>query len=153
MKPWIMPALMAALAYGTYMIPLKAALAGRSGGTISTVPANVLAGISLGILAVSALFLAFARGSVPARIGTDPTSLGMGALAGSIWAVAIILVIHLLKDPNVSLSRVSPLFNANVLVPVLMGIFVFKEVPAGAAMVKVILGTFMILAGSYVVSS
>ncbi|MBL0387720.1 hypothetical protein JJB07_13850 [Tumebacillus sp. ITR2] len=150
MKTWVLAGLVAALAYGVYSLPLKYLSSDR----YMKAPLELVAlGLALGVLVTGGVF-AWLRGGMPML--ATPTmwrGLLLGAAAGSIWLIGTLTVTAAFRDPATNMSQLIPLVNANTLVAVLGGLLVFRELANGADLIKILVGSVLMMIGGYVLSS
>jgi transporter family protein len=104
--------------------------------------------VGLGVVALG-LFMQIV---LPDATETSKVGLTSSFLLGIFWGMGNILVAIALVKFSVPISKLSPIYNINTLVVVLLGLFFFaewKEVES----TKLLLGTCLIIAGSLLVTS
>lgn len=146
MESWLLYGLLAAVFYGTSTIAFKVAtseqhLAGKAGHVLIF----VLVGIAIVVLAYAFLV------EKNLQIAESSKALGVGMLAGILWALGTAVVFIALKS-GADVARIVPIFNTNTLIAVVLGIVLLKELPAAADQMKVIAGAVLIVIGSFLVS-
>ena len=78
-------------------------------------------------------------------------STSLLVIAGVIWAVGFIAIAIAISQ-KADISRLAPIYNTNTLIAVLLGIFLLREIPNAAQMIKVIAGAVLIVIGAVLVS-
>ena len=150
MKAWVLAGIVAAFAYGLYSLPLKY----LSSDKYMRAPIEVIAlGLALGVVVTGGVF-AWLRGGL--TMASDPRTWPMlliGAAAGAIWLTGTLTVTGAFRDPATNVSQLIPLVNANTLVAVLGGLIVFREMANGADISRILIGSAVIMAGSYILST
>ena len=141
MPNWIVYGIIAAVCFGVTNVLFKVA---QQKGNLSPYYLSFL--IALGAVIVSGLFLAF-NPSFQFELKSNSLALA----AGIVWAVGMILVAVAIAQ-KADISRLSPIFNANTLVTVLLGIIFLKELPDVSQMFRVVAGAVLIVIGAVLVS-
>jgi len=141
MQNWVVYGVIAAVCFGVTNILFKVA---QQKGNLSPYYLSFL--IALGAVFVSGLFLAF---NPDFQFELKSNSLALAA--GVVWAVGMILVAVAIAQ-KADISRLSPIFNANTLVTVLLGIVFLKELPDVSQMFRVVAGAVLIVVGAVLVS-
>jgi transporter family protein len=143
MKSWILLGLMASFCWGSFVIVNKVAL--RQGPLSPFLAALAMGGGAVVCFGAAALM---AR---PSWSG-PPRGLWLSGVAGAIWALGMICMIAALSR-GADVARLTPLYNTNTLVAVLLGLLVLKETPADAAgWVRLLVGAFLVTAGGVLVA-
>jgi len=68
-----------------------------------------------------------------------------------LWALGQLFAILALVN-KAPVSRLTPIYNTNTLVAVLLGIILLRELPTGASTIKVLIGAVLIVIGGILVS-
>lgn len=106
--------------------------------------------ITVGItVLVIGLVGALAQGSISEQFTLK--GMGVGVLAAASWAVAMLLITLALTRFATPVSVLTPIFNTNTLVAVLLGLWVFAEYKQ-VQMAPLLLGASLITVGGILVS-
>ncbi|MGZ6550793.1 MAG: hypothetical protein ACXVDJ_11005, partial [Tumebacillaceae bacterium] len=70
-----------------------------------------------------------------------------------IWMTGTLTVTAAFRNPQTNLSQLIPLVNANTLVAVLGGLIVFRELANGVDLMRVLVGSVVIMIGGYILST
>lgn len=106
---------------------------------------TVLVGLGIGIIAVGLIVKL-----LTSETAIEVNKLKFPVLIGLVLGLGVFLVTKAFADPNAKVSQLIPLINANTLVSVVLGLTLLKEYQT-APLLKVILGTLLILFGSIVI--
>ncbi len=137
--------ILAALAYGASTFFVKLSTSDKHFGVSQ--PVFML----LMLIGIAIVFAANAMTSNGLALPSDPLALGACVTAGILWGLGMVSVVLALSG-GADISRLTPIFNTNTLVAVILGILVLGELPASPDKFKVIAGALMIVAGSVLVS-
>lgn len=132
---------LAAVIWGTYVVLLKVA-------TYRLHPSLVFGVMTLGI--ILALAVAFPWRSNNMNLFTPGASLAL--LAGLLWGVGMAFMTQALSFPSTAVSRLTPLYNVNSLVAVMLGILLLQEVPQPSKLLIVVSGALLVVVGGYLVT-
>ncbi len=143
-QTWILLAVAAALFWGAWIIAAKVAMGEKYFG-INPAYASlfVLAGIAVVIL-----------GNIAIEGFSMPKSMpGIAAatVAGALWALGMVASFKALQA-GADVAKLTPLYNTNTLVAVVLGIILLHELPQAGQMVKVVVGALLIVVGSVLVA-
>lgn len=141
MQNWVFYGIVAAICFGINTILYKIA---SQKGNFSPAFGSLVFGI--GIL-IAFLVYFFAKPSL--QFEWKSTTLAIAA--GIIWAI-VFLAIAIAIAQKADVARLAPLYNANTLLAVLLGIVFLKEIPDVSQMFRVIAGAMLIVIGSILVS-
>lgn len=142
MASWVTCGIGASLAWGVYVVLLKKATSEQYHHLISSIAFLMM---SLGILATSiGGFFLGSNGGISVGEGT-----GIAFASGLVWGIGMSCVIFALTSANTSVSRLTPLYNTNTLVAVLLGILVLNEVPEHRIAVSI--GAILVVLGGFLV--
>lgn len=108
-------------------------------------PSTVLMGLGLGIMIVGLTVKATTHESF---VGLNQLAIPM--LVGLFLGLGMFLLTKAFADPNARVSQLIPLINANTLVSVILGLVILREYQS-VSMVKVIIGTILIVLGAVVI--
>lgn len=143
MQSWIVCGAAASLIWGTYIVLLKVATSKLHGSMAFCV-------MTLGIL-VTSIAMCLAKGSC---VTFPMPEANWALLSGLAWGVGMSFVIHALSLPPTAVSRLTPLYNTNTLVAVILGLFLLKEIPEATVGTLLVLGSgvILIVVGGYLVT-
>jgi transporter family protein len=114
----------------------------REGGNVS----GYLIAFGLATAIIGVVFrIAMPDGPAPAR------SLAFALLAGTVFGVGAGLISLVIIRYNAAVSQLSPLYNMNVLVTVLLGLVIFSEFK-DVQMSRLVLGASVIVIGGWLVA-
>lgn len=133
--------LLPALFYGLAGFLQKASA--RAGGTVSL----YLMGFGFATMVMGAIYGLLV---IEPRVTLRP--LGLAAFAGALFAAGAGLISFALIRFDAPLSQLSPLYNMNILVSVLLGLFIFSEL-AEVSAIRLLIGTLLVLAGGWLVAT
>lgn len=138
---WAVFGILASLAWGTYIILLKKATSEQYYGLASLTTFFVM---SLGILFVSTIgFLLEGSGAFFEQ------GMGIAFASGLLWGTGMCSVTFAVSSEKTLVSKLTPLYNTNTLVAVLLGIFLLNEVPE--QQVVVLAGAILVVLGGILV--
>lgn len=140
LAPLIIGGMLPALFYGLAGFLQKASA--RAGGTVSL----YLVGFGLATMVTG---LAYGALVAEPRLTLRPLSLAV--LAGALFATGAGLISYALIRFDAPLSKLSPLYNMNILVSVLLGLLVFSEL-AEVSPARLLLGAIFVLVGGWLVA-
>ena len=147
MDSWIIFGLIAAFMFGTSAIAMKLATSNKFYG-LDTGLVGILS--ALGLTAVFIVYyFVFSTPSNPLQ--SNPVGLGLGVLVGILWGIGNLMVFIALKN-GVEVAKLTPLYNTNTLIAVVLGILLLHELPNPSHALKVGLGALLIFAGAILVS-
>ncbi len=138
-------ALLATVCWGSYIVVAKVASSEKYCG----VPARwttLLMG--LGIVAAFAWYW-LSSDKVPFRPNLPSVAAGVGA--GLLWAMGMVFALLALRG-GADVARLVPLYNANTFVALVLAVVLLREVPGGREIVRVALGSVLVVAGGLLVA-
>jgi len=141
MQSWIIYGLVAFVAFAVNTIIFKVAW---QKGSFSPYYGALLFGI--GAVMLFGLFFLLKPG-----ISFDWKSSGLAIIAGAIWAVGF-LSIAIAIAQKADVARLAPIYNANTLLAVFLGIVFLKEIPDVTQIFRVVAGAVLIVVGAILVS-
>ena len=141
MHSWVFYGIVAAICFGINTILYKIA---SQRGNFSPAFGSLVFGI--GIL-VAFLVYFFAKPSL--QFEWKSTSLAV--VAGIVWAIGFLAIAIAISQKG-EVARLAPLYNANTIIAVVLGIVLLKEIPKMSQMIRIIIGALMIVAGAVLVS-
>lgn len=145
MERWLVLALSAALFWGGNAVLVKLVVS-RDYLGLEGSRANFF--VALGILATMLIY---------DRLTPVPFSsakllvYGLAFTVGIVWALGNICAFEAVRAGG-NMSQVVPIYNTNTLIAVVLVMLLMKEIPAGADLVRVIIGAILITAGAILVS-
>ncbi len=145
MEKWMIFGLLAALAYGSNALLAKVSTSGKYFGL------NPSVFMLLMLLGIAIVFVASASTEKGLALPSDPLALGAAIGAGIFWGLGMVLTVWALAG-GADISRLTPLYNTNTLVAVILGILVLGELPSSPDKLRVIAGALMIVIGSVLVT-
>jgi len=101
-----------------------------------------------GIIVVVGTYWAFSREPKPAI--TVPSAIA-GVSQGVLWALGMVFSLFAFRA-GADVARAVPIFNCNTLVAVLLGIIVLHEVPNLAGVMRILIGSLLIVFGGILVA-
>jgi uncharacterized membrane protein len=145
MKTWLVFALLSMICWGSYIVVAKVATSAKYCGLGPRWSALLMV---CGIIFVIGMYLAFSKGPRPAITVFSATA---GVSQGALWALGMVFSL-LAINAGGNISRLVPIFNCNTLIAVLLGIMVLHEMPDFAGVVKLLIGSVLIVAGGILVA-
>jgi uncharacterized membrane protein len=145
MERWLLFALVAALFWGGNAVLVKLVV-GRQYLGLEGSRANLF--VALGILAT---MVAYDRLTPVPFLQSKWPVYALAFIVGVIWALGNIFAFEAVRSGG-NMSQVVPIYNTNTLIAVALVIVLFKEIPAGADLIRVILGAILITIGAILVS-
>jgi len=143
MENWVVYGVAASLLYGCSAIALKLAVSSKHYGVNPQVAALfLLLGIGF-VFAAGAIF--GGKFSVPKNTGVY-----FGILAGILWGLATLVSLKPI-EAGIDIAKLSPIYNTNTLVAVVLGIILLNELPNSNEMIRVVLGAVLIVIGAIVI--
>ena len=141
MESWIFYGIVAAICFGLNTIIFKIAI---QKGNLNPAYASLIFGT--GIL-ITFLFYYFAK----PNLQFEWKSTLLAVIAGVIWAVGFLAIAVAIANKG-NVAQLAPIYNANTIIAVILGIFLLKEIPDMSQMIRIIIGALMIVAGAVLVS-
>jgi uncharacterized membrane protein len=138
-------AILATVCWGSYIVVAKVASSEKYCG----MPARwttLLMGV--GIIAAFACYW-FSSDKVPFHMNVPSVAAGVGA--GLLWALGMVFALLALRG-GADVARLVPLYNANTFVALLLAVVLLREVPGAKDMVRVGLGSVLVVAGGLLVA-
>ena len=145
MPRWLIYALLASLLWGSNAVLVKLAISKDYYG-LDVSRSNFFIGI--GVLAVM---------TINDRITATPFSTShlpvyaISLAIGIVWALGNIFALKAVEAGG-NMSQAVPVWNTNTLVAVFLCLLIFKEIPAGSDLIRVIIGAVLITIGAILVS-
>jgi uncharacterized membrane protein len=148
MRAWIIYALIASAAFGLSVILLKHA-ANRN--NLAAPSELVLLSSCVGALIGAVVYLIFSWKSAHALMFANKEAIVWSGLSGLISVAGSLAVIKALSHPLSNAANIMALINTNVLFTVVFGAIIFKEMPEGIELARVIAGALLILVGVVII--
>lgn len=145
MQTWLIYGLIAALCWGSYIIVSKVV----TGPKYLGVNSNAASLLMLGGIAVVFVSYFFFQG-MP-KIPTSPLTISLGLLVGVLWALGMVMA-FLAISGGADVSKLTPIYNTNTLITVLLAILLLREFPQGIEIIRVVGGAVLITIGAILVS-
>ena len=145
MEKWLLFGLLAALCYGTSTLLAKVSTSEKYYGV------NQSAFLLLMLLGIGAVFAASSMTDKGLVLPSNPLAMGACVGAGILWGLGMMFTVWALVS-GADIARLTPIFNTNTLVAVILGILLLGELPSSPDKFKVIAGALMIVVGSILVS-
>ena len=145
MQRWFLYALSADFFWGFNAVLEKLAVDRRYLG-LEVSRSNLF--IAVGILAT---MLIHDRMSHVPFSGEKIPAYALSFAIGIIWALGNIFALSAVRSGG-NMSQVVPLYNTNTLIAVILVTLLFREIPAGADLYRVMAGAVLITIGAYLVS-
>lgn len=141
---WIACGVLASLAWGTYAILLKKATSEQYYGLSPLMTFFIM---SLGILFVSVtgFVLDGSKMFIEQELG-----IGIAFASGLLWGVGMTSVTFALSSTKTLVSKLTPLYNTNTLIAVLLGIGLLNEIPEQR--VTILSGAILVVLGGLLVT-
>jgi uncharacterized membrane protein len=144
MPTWIIFGIIASLCWGAYAVVSKVAISEKYFGINSAWAALFML---IGI-AIVFIFNVIKEG-VP--MPTSKGGISFAIFAGFIWALGIYFSLKAISI-GADVSKLTPLYNTNTLIAVLLGILLLHELPKAADAIRVIIGAILIVVGAILTS-
>src|SRR3989344_8395353 len=141
MQSWVFCGIVAAVCFGVNTIIFKIAM---QKGNLNPAYASLAFGV--GILFAFFLYY-FAKPSLQ----FEWKSTLLAVVAGIVWAIGFLAIAIAISQKG-EVARLAPLYNANTIIAVILGIVLLKEVPDMSQMWRVVAGAVMIVVGAVLVS-
>ena len=141
MESWIFYGIVAAVCFGLNTIIFKIAM---QKGSLNPGYASLIFGI--GVL-ITLLFYYFTK----PNLQFEWKSTLLAVVAGIVWAIGFLAIAIAIANKG-NVSQLAPIYNANTIIAVILGIILLKEIPNTSQMIRIILGAVMIVVGAVLVS-
>ena len=140
MENWILYGLVAAVCFGLNSVIYKIAY---QKGNFSAYYGCFIFG--LGVVLIFGIFFL----SKPS-FDFEWKSSSLALIAGVVWGLGF-LAIAVAIGQKASVAKLAPIYNANTIITVIMGIILLKEIPDSSQILKIIAGAALIVIGSVLV--
>ena len=145
MKTWLLYALLATFSWGTYIVVAKVATSSKYCG-LEPKWSAILMWAGIGIVFV--LYWLFSGGG---KLTLNLSSIVAGVSSGGLWAMGMLFSLCAIKA-GADVARLAPIYNSNTLVAVVLGIALLHEVRDAAGILKVVIGSVLIVIGGILVT-
>lgn len=145
MKTWLIYALLSMICWGSYIVVAKVATSAKYCGLG---PRWAMILMFVGIIVVFGIYTAMSQEARPAISAGSATA---GISTGVLWALGMVFSFLAFRT-GADVSRLVPIYNCNTLIAVLLGIMVLHEMPDFAGVVKLLIGSALIIAGGVLVA-
>lgn len=145
MKIWLVYALLSMVAWGSYIVAAKVTTSPKYYGLSPRLSSMLMfAGIGL-------IFLFYWLW--PSGKGKELTigSTVSGVSTGVLWGLGM-LFSFLAIETGANVSRLVPIYNCNTLIAVLLGILVLRELGDASQIIRILIGSVLIVVGGVLVS-
>jgi len=142
MQNWIFYGLVAFFCFAVNTIIYKVA---QQKGNFSPYSGAMLFG--LGAILLFGFFLIFNK----PNFEFEWKSSSLALIAGIIWAIGFLSIAVAIYQ-KADVSRLAPIYNANTLLAVFLGIVLLKEIPDKSQIFRVVAGAVLIVIGAVLVS-
>ena len=145
MKTWLLYALLATFSWGTYIVVAKIATSSKYYG-LEPKWSAILMWAGIGIVFV--LYWLLSGGG---KLNLNLPAIAAGVSSGGLWALGMLFSLCAIKA-GADVARLAPIYNSNTLVAVVLGIVLLHEVRDGAGILKVVIGSVLIVLGGILVT-
>ncbi len=145
MQTWLIYGLIAALFWGSYIVASKVATSEKYFGIN---PSYVSLFMLIGIAVV---FIGSVIYEGKFVMPQNTNGIGFGVLAGVLWGLGMIVSLKAITA-GADVAKLTPIYNTNTLIAVLLGIILLHELPTAGEAIKVIVGAILIVIGAILVS-
>ena len=144
MPTWIIFGIIASLCWGSYIIASKVATSEKYFGINPAWAALfMLVGVAI-VFIIGAI-----KEGVPVPVSKP--GIGFAILSGFLWGLGMYVSLKAISI-GADVSKLTPLYNTNALVTVLLGIVLLHELPKAGDIVRVVIGAVLIIVGAILVS-
>lgn len=144
MPTWIIFGIIASLCWGSYIIASKVATSEKYFG-MNPAWAALFMLVGIGIVFVIGVI----REGAP--IPVSKPGIGLAVLSGLLWGFGMYVSLKAISI-GADVAKLTPLYNTNTLVAVLLGIILLHELPKAGDIAKVAIGSILIVVGAVLVS-
>lgn len=141
MPNWIFYGIIAAVCFGFNTVIYKVA---QQRGNFSPYYGSFIFG--MGIIFVFTFFLV-----LKPSFEFEWKSSSLAVLSGIIWAVGFLAIAIAISQKG-AVAKLAPVYNANTIIAVFLGIIFLKEIPNASQIFRVVAGAVLIVLGAVLVS-
>ena len=105
------------------------------------------ASVLLMLMGIAVVFIAAAAYQGQIMIPKSAAGAAFGILSGILWALGFTLL-FIAVSKGIDVARLAPIVGVNILITVVLGIVLLKEVPNQADMAKTVIGALLVVVGS-----
>ncbi len=145
MKPWIIYSLLSMVTWGSYIVAAKITTAPKYCGLSPRLSSMLM----YGGIGLTFLFYWLWSGSEGKSLTTGSTVSGIST--GVLWGLGM-LFSFLAIETGADVSRLVPIYNCNTLIAVLLGILVLREIGDASQIIRILVGSVLIVVGGVLVS-
>lgn len=146
MQSWLIYGLLASLFWGSYIVATKVATSEKYFG-INASYVSIFMLIGIAIVFFANMFFSKTSLVMPKSVWGILISI----LAGILWGLGMFVSLKALSS-GADVSKLTPIFNTNTLVALLLGIILLGELPNAKDLVKVVIGSVLIVIGAILIS-
>ena len=144
MPTWVIFGIIASLCWGSYIVASKVATSEKYFG-INPAWAALFMLVGIAIVFVIGVL----KSGVPMPVSKP--GIGFAILSGFLWGLGMYISLKAIGI-GADVAKLTPLYNTNTLVTVLLGIFLLHELPKAGDIVRIIIGAVLIVVGAVLVS-
>lgn len=144
MNTWLFYGIVASLSFGISAIPLKYA---SSQKYLSGPVGVIIIGSAIGALLILVPYLLYKGQLNVGDFFDNRLALFWSACSGAVGAIGTVSIIRALNNPSTDVSRLMAIVSTSVLITVILGMAVLKEIPLGWDRIRVLIGTVLIIYG------
>lgn len=141
---WLFLGLLAAFFYGLAAVMSKVVIGENFLGVNPKAAALLM-------FAGSAVVIVFFVFSAPFEFPKKPVLIGAGLLYGILLTLGNVIV-YIAIDKKANIAQLTPIYNINTLVAVVLGVFLLAEIPSAPQAIKILVGAVLITIGAVLVS-
>lgn len=144
MPTWVIYGIIASLCWGSYIIASKVATSEKYFGINSAWAALFM------LIGIASVFIVGAiKEGVPMPI--NKPGIGFAVLSGLLWGLGMYVSLRAISI-GADVAKLTPLYNTNTLVAVLLGIILLHELPKTGDIARIVIGAVLIVIGAILVS-
>lgn len=145
MEKWLIYGLIASFFWGTSVIASKIASSNKYFNIDSSIVSLFM------LMGIALVFVTYIFYEKQFKIPQSAGGIFFSILAGALWAIGMVATLRAIKS-GADVARLTPIYNTNTLVAVILGIILLHELPQASQMVKVIVGAIMVVIGATLVA-
>ncbi len=145
MKPWFIYSLLSMTAWGSYIVAAKITTAPKYYGLSPRLSSMLM----FGGISLTFFFYWLWPSSEGNRLTAGGTVSGIST--GVLWGLGM-LFSFLAIQTGADVSRLVPIYNCNTLIAVLLGILILREIGDPSQIIRILLGSVLIVAGGVLVT-
>jgi uncharacterized membrane protein len=145
MQTWLVYGLIAALLWGGYIVVAKVATSEKYFGINSSYVSLLM------LIGIAVVFIANTIYEGKFELPQNTGGMAIGILAGALWALGMVVSLKAIAA-GADVAKLTPIYNTNTLVAVILGIIILNELPSADNMLRVLAGAVLIVIGAILVS-